>query len=65
MKDITTVLDPRVGDRIICPGCDKKVEMTPMDGWYGNGHTCVGGTLHGDWIITTFSTPGPKKSRID
>lgn len=57
MKQPTTVLDPRVGDRMTCPGCDQLVEMTPQDGWYGNGYTCTRFTTHSDWILTVFSNP--------
>jgi len=63
MKDITTVLDPHIGDQMNCPGCDCLLELTPMDGWCGPHITCVGLTAHTDWIITVFSNPGQVNPR--
>lgn len=57
MRDVTTVLDPRVGDKMNCPGCGDLLTLTPMDGWGGPHVGCVGRTSHGDWIITVFSNP--------
>lgn len=31
MKDVTTVLDPRVGDKMNCPGCDCPLTLTPAE----------------------------------
>lgn len=55
MRTPTTVLDPRIGDKMTCPGCDDPVTLTPQDGWCGPHVSCVGSTMHSDWIITTFS----------
>jgi hypothetical protein len=53
----TTVVDPHVGDRILCPGCDETVTLTPQDGWGNPGHSCIGDTTHDAWIVTVFSNP--------
>lgn len=53
----TTVLDPRVGDKMTCPGCGDLVTLTAQDGWCGPHTSCHHGTVHSDWIITKFSNP--------
>lgn len=68
MREPTTVLDPRVGDKLECPGCEDPVWMTEMDGWCGPHVSCIGGTRHTDWIITVFSNPAqcnPLRRRDD
>lgn len=48
-----TVHNPTVGDRLECPACGDALTLTPMDGWCGPHVSCVNGTVHTDWIITT------------
>lgn len=57
MREPTTVLNPRVGDVLVCPGCGDALKLTPMDGWCGPHVGCVNGTVHSDWILTVFSNP--------
>lgn len=57
MKDIVTVLDPFVGDKMDCPGCGDPLTLTEMDGWAGPHCGCVNYTVHSDWILTVFSNP--------
>lgn len=57
MREPTTVHNPRVGDKLECPGCGDTLTLTPMDGWCGPHVSCVDGTVHTDWIVTTLANP--------
>lgn len=52
MKDI--VVNPEVGDTLICPGCNEKLKLDWANGWRNsNGYTCnPSNTTHSDHIVT-------------
>lgn len=48
------VVNPIVGDELVCPGCGEKVTLDWADGWRNdNGFTCKPAhTTHSDHIVT-------------
>lgn len=53
------VIDPKVGDSMMCPGCGERVTLDWADGWRSdNGLTCKPArTTHSEHIVTLVSKP--------
>lgn len=55
MNGYSFVYKPKIGDSIICPGCEEKVKLDWADGWRNDaGFTCYPvNTTHSQHIFTS------------
>lgn len=52
-----TIIDPRIGDKVDCPGCGEVLTLDWADGWRNdNGLTCYpANTTHSDHVKTEMT----------